>query len=200
MISLMKNTNKNRCLWPGENPLMIAYHDMEWGVPLFDDQKLFEFIFLDAMQAGLSWAIVLKKREAFRKAFDNFNPKKIAEYDDAKIELLLGNPEIIRNRQKVRSSIRNAHAFLQIQKEYGSFSSYIWSFVNDRPIINTYSEQKDIPARSSESDVMSKALIKRGFSFVGSTICYAFMQAAGMVNDHLVNCFRYKVVSKKQRK
>ncbi len=200
MISLMKNTNKNRCLWPGENPLMIAYHDMEWGVPLFDDQKLFEFIFLDAMQAGLSWAIVLKKREAFRKAFDNFNPKKIAEYDDAKIELLLGNPEIIRNRQKVRSSIRNAHAFLQIQKEYGSFSSYIWSFVNDRPIINTYSEQKDIPARSSESDAMSKALIKRGFSFVGSTICYAFMQAAGMVNDHLVNCFRYKVVSKKQRK
>ncbi len=200
MISRMKNTHKNRCLWPGENQLMIAYHDTEWGVPLFDDQKLFEFIFLDAMQAGLSWAIVLKKREAFRKAFDNFNPKKIAEYDDAKIELLLGNPEIIRNRQKVRSSIRNAHAFLQIQKEYGSFSSYIWSFVNDRPIINTYSEQKDIPARSSESDAMSKALIKRGFSFVGSTICYAFMQAAGMVNDHLVNCFRYKVVSKKQRK
>ncbi len=193
----MKNTNKNRCLWPGENQLMIAYHDTEWGVPLFDDQKLFEFIFLDAMQAGLSWAIVLKKREAFRKAFDNYNPKKIAKYDDAKIELLLGNQEIIRNRQKVRSAIRNAHAFLQIQKEYGSFSSYIWSFVNDRSIINTYSEQKDIPSRSSESDVMSKALIKRGFSFVGSTICYAFMQAAGMVNDHLTNCFRYKVVSKK---
>ncbi len=200
MISRMKNTNKNRCIWPGENPLMIAYHDMEWGVPLFDDQKLFEFIFLDAMQAGLSWAIVLKKREAFRKAFDNFNPKKIAKYNDAKVELLLGNPGIIRNRQKIRSTIRNACAFLEIQKEYGSFSSYIWSFVNDRPIINTYSEQKDIPPQSRESDAMSKALIKRGFSFVGSTICYAFMQAAGMVNDHLTNCFRYKAVSKKRGK
>ena len=187
----MKNTHKNRCLWPGTHPLMIAYHDTEWGVPLFDDKKLFEFIFLDAMQAGLSWAIVLKKREAFRKAFDNFNPKKIAEYDDVKIESLLGNPEIIRNRQKVRSAVRNARAFLEIQKEYGSFSSYIWSFVNHRRIVNAYSEQKDIPPRSAESDAMSKALMKRGFSFVGSTICYAFMQAAGMVNDHLTDCFRY---------
>ncbi len=187
----MKNINKKTCLWPGTNPLMIAYHDTEWGVPLFDDRKLFEFIFLDAMQAGLSWAIVLKKREAFRKAFDNFNPKKIAKYDDTKVESLLGNAEIIRNRQKVRSAVRNAQAFLKIQKEYGAFSPYIWSFVNDRPIINTYSEQKDIPSRSAESDAMSKALIKCGFSFVGSTICYAFMQAAGMVNDHLTDCFRY---------
>lgn len=188
----MKNTNKNRCLWPGTNPLMIAYHDIEWGAPLYDDRKLFEFIFLDAMQAGLSWAIVLKKREAFREAFDDFDPQKIAEYGDAKIEALLGNAEIIRNRQKVRAAVRNARAFLEIQKDHGSFSRYIWSFVNDRPIINAYSEQENIPSRSAESDAMSKALIERGFSFVGSTICYAFMQAAGMVNDHLTGCFRYK--------
>lgn len=148
----------------------------------------------------MSWAIVLKKREAFRKAFDNFNPKKIAKYNDVKIESLLGNAEIIRNRQKVRAAVRNAHAFLEIQKEYGSFSSYIWSFVNNKPIINAYGEEKDIPPRSMESDVMSKALIKRGFSFVGSTICYAFMQAAGMVNDHLTDCFRYGVLSKRKRR
>ncbi len=186
----------NRCQWPGTDPLMIAYHDREWGVPLFDDGKLFEFIFLDAMQAGLSWAIVLKKRESFRDAFDNFDPEEIAGYTEQKIEKLLQNVAIIRNRQKIRASVRNARAFLEIQKKYGSFSSFAWSFVNHVPIVHAYSEQKDIPPRSGESDMMSKALITHGFSFVGSTICYAFMQAAGLVNDHIVGCFRHCEVGK----
>lgn len=195
----MKITTRHRCQWPGTDPLMITYHDREWGVPLFDDQKLFEFIFLDAMQAGLSWAIVLKKREGFRVAFDNFNPKKIGGYTDEKIETLLENTAIIRNRQKIRAAVRNAHAFLKIQKEYRSFASFIWSFVNNTQIINTQSEQEHIPSRSVQSDTMSKALIAQGFSFVGSTICYAFMQAAGLVNDHLVDCFRYSEVRQKGR-
>lgn len=194
----MSMNTQHRCEWPGTDPLMIMYHDREWGVPLFNDQKLFEFIFLDAMQAGLSWAIVLKKRESFREAFDNFDPEKIVGYTDEKVETLLGNTAIIRNRQKICAMVRNAHAFLEVQRECGSFASFIWSFVNNTPMINTQSEQVRIPSRSVQSDAMSKALVGRGFSFVGSTICYAFMQAAGLVNDHLVDCFRYSQVQQKE--
>jgi DNA-3-methyladenine glycosylase I len=182
---------RQRCDWPGENTLMIEYHDTEWGVPLHDDRKLFELLMLDNAQAGLSWQTILNKRENYRKAFDNFNPGKIARYDKRKIASLLKNPGIIRNRLKVESAVTNARAVLEIQKEFGSFDAYIWQFVNGKPIRNDWKKLKDIPATSSESEAMSKDLKKRGFKFVGSTICYAFMQSAGMVNDHLIQCFRY---------
>ena len=182
---------RKRCGWPGENKLMIEYHDTEWGVPLHDDRKLFEFLLLDNAQAGLSWQTILNKRENYRKAFDNFEPAKIARYNKRKITSLLNNPGIIRNRLKVASAVTNARAVLEIQKEFGSFDSYIWQFVNGKPIRNRWKSLKDIPTTSPESDVMSKALKKRGFKFVGSTICYAFMQSAGLVNDHLTHCFRY---------
>ena len=182
---------KKRCGWPGENKLMIEYHDTEWGTPVHDDRKLFELLMLDNAQAGLSWQTILNKRENYRKAFDNFEPAKIARYNERKITSLLNNPGIIRNRLKIKAAVTNARAVLEIQKEFGSFDTYIWQFVHGTPIRNRWKSLKDIPATSPESDAMSKALKKRGFKFVGSTICYAFMQSIGMVNDHLVHCFRY---------
>jgi DNA-3-methyladenine glycosylase I len=188
-----------RCAWPS-SPISIAYHDREWGVPLKDDRKLFEFLVLDAAQAGLSWEIILRKREGFRAAFDNFDPEKIARYDHKKIKELLGDERIIRNRLKIESAISNASAFLAVQKECGSFARYIWQFVEGQPKINARRSLKDIPATSAESDAMSKALKKRGFRFVGSTICYAFMQAAGMVNDHAVDCFRHAELARRMQR
>lgn len=182
----------NRCTWTGDNQLMAEYHDKEWGVPLHDDQKLFEFLILDGFQAGLSWFIILKKREHFRLAFDNFDAEKIVRYDDKKIAELRQNKDIVRNKLKINAAVRNAQCFLDIQEKYGSFDSYIWQFVDNEPVINHYKHWKDIPANTKESDAMSKDLKKRGFTFVGTTICYAFMQAAGMVNDHEVDCFRHK--------
>ena len=176
---------KKRCDWPNGNELMIEYHDTEWGVPLHDDRKMFEFLMLDNTQAGLSWQTILNKRENYRKAFDNFDPAKIARYNERKIASLLKNPGIIRNRLKVRSAVTNAQAFLEIQNEFGSFDTYIWQFVDGKPFRNKWKRLKDIPATSGESDAMSKDLKKRGFKFVGSTICYAYMQSIGMVNDHL---------------
>lgn len=184
-----------RCPWPGDNPLMVAYHDTEWGVPLYDDRKLFEFLLLDGAQAGLSWRTILNKREGYRQAFDNFDASRIAAYDDRKVAQLLADPGIIRNRQKIAAAIGNAQGFLQIQRELGSFAAYLWSFVNHRPIKNRWDNAAAIPAVSPESEAMSRDLRRRGFRFVGPTICYAFMQSAGMVNDHLPACFRYNEVS-----
>jgi DNA-3-methyladenine glycosylase I len=181
-----------RCVWPGADELMIQYHDDEWGVPLHDDDKLFEFMVLDAFQAGLSWKTILYKRENFRKAFSGFDAKKIAKYDEQKIEALLQDAGIIRNKLKVRATVTNAQLFLQVQKEFGSFDKYIWQFTGYKTINNKMTDTKQIQAKSPESDAMSKDLQKRGFKFVGSTICYAFMQAAGMVNDHLVDCICHK--------
>ena len=178
---------------------MIRYHDAEWGVPLHDDRKLFEFLVLDAFQAGLSWAIVLKKREAFRKAFDNFDPRKVAKYDVRKVKTLLADAGIIRNRLKIEATIANARAFLAVQREFGSFDRYIWQFTSGRTKMNRWRTLSHLPARSPESDAMSDDLKARGFRFVGSTICYAFMQAAGMVNDHMVDCFRYREVGHTER-
>ena len=183
-----------RCEWVGNDPLSIEYHDKEWGVPLHDDKRHFEFLVLDAAQAGLSWITVLKKRENYREAFDGFEPSKIASYGDTKIEELLRNPGIIRNRLKVQSAVTNARAFLKVQDEFRSFDKYIWQFVGGTPIKNNWTNIKELPARTPESDLMSKDLVKRGFKFVGSTICYAYMQAAGMVNDHIIGCFRYKEI------
>lgn len=185
-----------RCSWPSDNELMIEYHDTEWGVPLHDDRKLFEFMVLDAFQAGLSWAIVLKKREGFRKAFDNFEPEKIARYTEKKIQKLLQDEGIIRNQLKVRATVNNAKQFLAVQKEFGTFDKYIWQFTGGKTIDNKLKKLSGIQSKSKESDAMSKDLLQRGFKFVGSTICYAFMQAAGMVNDHMTDCFRYKSIRK----
>ncbi len=171
---------------------MIRYHDTEWGVPLHDDRKLFEFLVLDAFQAGLSWAIVLKKRAAFEAAFDRFEPRRVAKFDARKVKSLLADPNIIRNRLKIRATIANARAFLKVQREFGSFDRYIWQSTGGQPKVNRWRTLGQLPARSIESDAMSKDLKARGFSFVGSTICYAFMQAAGMVNDHLVSCYRHR--------
>lgn len=182
------------CAWGTTNPLMLEYHDTEWGVPVHDDQKLFEFLVLDGFQAGVSWSIVLNKRKNFRKAFHNFGVKRIAKYDAQDVERLLADAGIIRNRLKVLAAINNAQRFLEAQKEFGSFDKYIWQFVGGKPIKNKHKTLKDIPATSPESDAMSQDLRARGFKFVGSTICYAFMQAAGLVNDHVVECFRYKQV------
>ena len=181
-----------RCAWAGTSkPLMIEYHDKEWGRPVHDDRLLFEFLILEGAQAGLSWETILNKRENYRKAFNNFDAKKIAKYDKAKQKKLLADPGIVRNRLKVSSAVSNAQAFLAVQKEFGSFDKYIWQFVGGKPRRNALKSQKEILARTPESDAMSKDLKKRGFNFVGSTICYAFMQATGMVNDHVVECFRY---------
>jgi len=171
---------------------MIEYHDMEWGTPLHDDRTHFEFLILDAAQAGLSWRTVLLKRENYRKAFSGFDPEKVARYTPAHLQKLLQNPGIIRNRLKVESAVTNARQFLSVQEEFGSFDRFIWRFVDGRPRVNQFSSGSQIPAKSQESDAMSKELKSRGFKFVGSTICYAYMQAAGMVNDHLMDCFRYK--------
>jgi len=183
--------NKKTCHWPGNDELMVQYHDEEWGKPVHDDSKHFEFILLDTFQAGLSWKTILHKRIYFKQAFDNFNYKKIAKYDDAKLQELMLNAGIIRNRLKINATVSNAKAFMLIQKEFGSFDNYVWKFVNNKPIANKYKIHQDIKATSPESDALSKDLYKRGFKFVGSTIIYAYMQAAGLVNDHLIDCFRY---------
>ena len=181
----------SRCKW-ATNEFAIAYHDKEWGVPSHDDRHLFEFLILEGAQAGLSWDTILRKRENYRVAFSQFNPQRIARYDQKKINALMNDPGIIRNKLKIQSAISNAQAFLKIQKEVGSFDEYIWQFVEGKPRINSIRSMKQLPARTAQSDAMSKDLKKRGFNFVGSTICYAYMQAVGMVNDHMVTCFRYK--------
>jgi len=187
---------KNRCPWPKDDALMIEYHDTEWGVPVHDDRKLFEFMVLDAFQAGLSWKTILHRREGFRKAFSNFDYKKVSTFDDHKYNKLLSDESIIRNRLKIRATIDNAKAFIAAQKEFGSFDKYIWQFTKHTTLVNKRKSLSEITASSPESDLMSKDLKKRGFKFVGTTICYAFMQAAGMVNDHLIDCPRYKAVFK----
>lgn len=181
---------KKRCSWCGNDSLYMAYHDNEWGVPVYDDQTLFEFLLLETFQAGLSWITILRKRENFREAFDNFNYKKIAAYDLEKYEALMQNQGIIRNKLKVKSATSNAIAFMAIQKEFGSFSNYIWQFTDYKPIINYWEKMSDIPPRTELSDAISKDLKKRGFKFVGSTVMYAHMQATGMVNDHITSCFK----------
>jgi DNA-3-methyladenine glycosylase I len=182
-----------RCRWAADE-LSVVYHDTEWGVPLHDDRDLFEFLILEGAQAGLSWITILKKRDAYRAAFDRFDARKIARYDDARLARLLENPGIVRNRLKVAGAVKNAKAFLAVQKEFGTFDRYIWQFVGGKPIRNRWDKFAQVPARTAESDAMSKDLQKRGFTFVGSTICYAFMQAVGMVNDHTVDCFRYSQI------
>ncbi len=185
---------RSRCKWAGTDPIYIAYHDTEWGVPLHEDRKLFEFLVLDGAQAGLSWLTILKKRQNYRQAFDHFNPQKIARYDSRRINQLLSNPGIIRNKLKIEATVQNARAFLSIQDEFGSFDAYIWRFVGGRTRKNSWKTLSEVPAYSDESRAMSNDLKKRGFKFVGPTICYAFMQAAGMVNDHTLDCFRYNEV------
>jgi DNA-3-methyladenine glycosylase I len=180
-----------RCAWAGTDPLMIDYHDREWGVPVHDDRRLFEFLILEGAQAGLSWNTILKKREAYREAFDGFNPNVVARYSAAKLQRLMADEGIVRNRLKIAAAVQNARAFLDIQKEFGSFDAYLWPFVGGRPVVNSPSAMRDVPARTDISDRLSKDLKRRGFNFVGSTICYAFMQAVGMVNDHWVTCFQY---------
>ncbi len=181
-----------RCEWANRNELEKAYHDKEWGVPIHDDRSLFEFLILEGAQAGLSWSTILRKRGGYRKAFDNFDTLKISRYSQADVSRLLANAEIIRNKLKINAAILNARAFLQIREQFGSFNRYIWQFVGDKPIQNSWKQTSDIPSSSPESEAMSKDLRKMGFTFVGTKICYAFMQAVGMVNDHVVSCFRYK--------
>lgn len=192
--SLDARDAKPRCFW-ATTPQMIAYHDAEWGVPQHDDRVLFEFLILEGAQAGLSWSTILAKRQAYRRAFSNFNPKTIARYDAKKMKQLMSNAGIVRNRLKISATIQNARAFLAVQKEFGSFDAYIWQFVGGAPIVNSIQGLSQIQARTEESDKMSRDLLKRGFKFVGPTICYAFMQAVGMVNDHLVGCYRYKEIA-----
>lgn len=186
---------KIRCGWCEGNELYQKYHDLEWGVPVYDDRQLFEFLILETFQAGLSWITILKKRENFRAAFDFFDYKKVAAYNDDKFEELMQNAGIIRNKLKIKAAITNAQLFIKVQEEFGSFSNYIWSFTDGKPIVNNYKKLSDIPATTELSDTISKALKKRGFKFVGSTVVYAHMQATGMVNDHITSCFRYKEVS-----
>ncbi|MFN7953229.1 MAG: DNA-3-methyladenine glycosylase I [bacterium] len=180
-----------RCDWANADALLATYHDREWGVPLHDDRRHFEFLVLDAMQAGLSWLTVLKKRDAFRRAFDGFDPRRVARFDEKRIEALMADASIVRNRAKIEAAVRNARAFLCVKQEFGSFDAYIWRFVDGEPRKNRFRRISQVPAKTKQSDAMSKDLIARNFSFVGSTICYAYMQAAGMVNDHLVDCHRY---------
>ena len=182
--------SKVRCGWAGEDPTYVAYHDREWGVPVYDDRKLFEFLVLEGAQAGLSWITILRKREAYRKAFAGFDPQKVARFDAKKVESLLKDPGIVRNRLKVESAVKNARAFLELQAKVGSFSDYQWAFVDGKPLQNRYASMKEVPARTAVSDALSKDLKKRGFTFVGSTIIYAHMQAVGMVNDHVNDCWR----------
>lgn len=187
-----------RCQWAGADPLYVAYHDLEWGVPVHDDRTIFEFLILEGAQAGLSWSTILKKRAAYRAAFDNFDPAVVAAYDEAKVAELLANPGIVRNRAKIASAIKNAQVFLAVQQEFGSFDAYIWQFVGGRVKQNSWQSLSEIPASTPESEAMSKDLRKRGFNFVGPTICYAHMQATGLVNDHVVDCFRYGELSSTQ--
>jgi len=181
-----------RCFWAGTDPLYVAYHDAEWGVPVHDDRLLYEFLVLEGAQAGLSWRTILNKRENYRAAFDNLEPRIVARYDDRKVAELLANPGIVRNRLKVAAAIQNARSLLAVQEEFGTFDAYIWGFVGGRPIVNTWAEPAAIPAETEESRAMSRDLRRRGFRFVGPTICYAYMQAVGMVNDHTVDCFRHR--------
>ncbi len=181
-----------RCPWPGNDPLMITYHDEDWGVPVHDDRKLFEFLVLDAAQAGLSWSTILKKREGYRRAFDGFDARRVAGYGEAEIAARMSDPAIVRNRRKIESAIVNARALLDVRKEFGTFDAYIWSFTGGRTKRNAWKSIREIPVTTDESVAMSRDLVHRGFRFVGPTICYSFMQAAGMVNDHLVTCFRYR--------
>lgn len=183
-----------RCPWVGDDPLYVAYHDREWGVPLHDDRALFEFLILEGAQAGLSWLTILRKREHYRRAFDGFDPERVARYGEARVRKLLADPGIVRNELKIRGAIRNARAFLAVGRDHGTFDRFIWQFVGGRPRRNAWRRLADVPARTPESDAMSRALRQLGFTFVGSTICYAFMQAVGMVNDHLTTCFRYRQV------
>jgi DNA-3-methyladenine glycosylase I len=189
---------KKRCHWAG-NERSIRYHDEEWGVPVHDDRTLFEFLILEGAQAGLSWDTVLKKREHYRAVFDNFDANAVAKYDAIKVKQLLADPGIIRNRLKIAAAIQNAKAFLALQNEFGSFDAYLWRFVGGKPLVNRWRDSQTLPARTAQSDALSKDLLKRGFKFVGSTICYAMMQAVGMVNDHAVDCFRYKEIKKLSR-
>ena len=189
-------SEQRRCPW-GTNPAMITYHDEEWGVPQHDDRVLFEFLILEGAQAGLSWSTILAKREAYRKAFSKFEPAKVSRYKADDIKRLMHDPGIVRNRLKIRSAVRNARALLEVKKEFGSFDRYIWQFAGGSPIKNSWRTLKQIPAETDESRAMSKDLKRRGFNFVGPTVCYAFMQAVGMVNDHLVNCFRYRQVGRR---
>lgn len=186
--------DKHRCDWCGNDPLYMKYHDEEWGVPLHDDRTLFEFVLLDGAQAGLSWITILRKRENYRRALDGFDAQKIARYGDAKIAELMADAGIIRNRQKINSAIKNAKAYLSVQEKFGSFDAYLWQFVGGKTIQNTWRTMAEIPAFTAESEAMSKDMKRRGFSFVGPTICYAFMQSSGLVNDHIVSCFRYSEV------
>ena len=196
---MARTTNPpTRCSW-AKTDLSIAYHDREWGVPVHDDRRLFEFLILEGAQAGLNWETILKKRENYRRAFDKFDPVKVAKYDKRKIARLLGDEGIIRNRLKIASAVQNAQAFLAVQKEFGSFDAYVWPFVGGKPRQNGRAGRGDVPARTEESDALSKDLRKRGFKFVGTTICYAWMQAVGLVNDHTVDCFRYREVRKLAR-
>ena len=191
--------SRTRC-WGEGDPWLQPYHDTEWGTPLYDDRKLFEFLILEGMQAGLSWLTVLKKREAFRRAFDGFNPEKVARYGPVKVRALLRDASIIRNRQKIEAAIGNARAFLAIRRECGSFHAFMWALVGGRPVQHRFRTLRQLPARTPESDALSAALKARGFRFVGSTICYAHMQATGMVNDHLVHCFRHRAVAAAARR
>ena len=191
---MSKTNNIKRCTWPGTAPEMIAYHDHEWGLPCRDDKKLFEYIVLDTFQAGLSWQIILHKRTGFKKAFANFNAKKIAKFTARDVARLTRDSSIVRNKLKIGATIANARAYLIAQKEFGSFSNYIWQFVNNKPVINEWRKQSHLRSSSPESDSMSKDMKKRGFKFVGTTICHAFMQGAGLINDHLIICFRYNQV------
>jgi DNA-3-methyladenine glycosylase I len=183
-----------RCEWVGSDPAYIDYHDHEWGIPVHDDRRLFEMLILEGMQAGLSWITILRKREAFRRAFDDFNPARVSRYGAGRILRLLQDPGIVRNRRKILAAVQNARAFLAVAGEFGSFDRYIWRFVRYEPLQNRWTRLQEIPSRTAESDAMSRDLKKRGFQFVGSTICYAYMQAAGMVNDHVTDCFRYPAV------
>ena len=184
-----------RCAWAGSDPLMVDYHDTEWGVPLHDDRMLLEYLILDGAQAGLSWSTILRKREGYRRAFDDFDPRLIAAYDETKVASLLQDASIVRNQQKIRSAVANAQAFLRLQKEFGSFDHYLWSLLGPHPQKNAWRSDSEIPAQTPQTEFLSKELRELGFSFVGPTICYAFMQAAGLVNDHVMNCFRYDQIS-----
>jgi DNA-3-methyladenine glycosylase I len=192
----MRNQHLKRCTWCGDDPLYLTYHDTEWGVPVHDDHKLFEFLILEGAQAGLSWITILRKRENYRAAFDEFDATRIARYDAGKMQMLLQNPGIVRNRLKVAAAVTNAQQFLEVQSEFGTFDKFIWQFVDGKPKHNARRAMGDIPVSTPESDAMSKELKRRGFKFVGSTICYAHMQATGMVNDHTTDCFRYKELSR----
>jgi DNA-3-methyladenine glycosylase I len=186
---------KTRCAWVGDDPLSVAYHDLEWGVPLHDERRLFEFLVLEGAQAGLSWMTILRKRDSYRDAFAGFDPIQVARFDEAKFQELLQNPGIMRNRLKIQAAIANARAFLEVQREFGSFDAYVWGFVGGKPIQNHWESLSELPAQTADSQALSKDLKKRGFRFIGPTICYAFMQAVGMVNDHTVDCYRHAELS-----